>query len=107
VAAHVGDVLRIVNDDTVPHRLHTDGAPFPHRTADIPPSQSADYVLQAPVQPGDGHVPYDHDIGRSGGFGSPSDPKPRFRAWEGRDEATLRAVFSCDDVGGDDGLGGG
>ncbi len=27
VTAHVGDVLRIVNDDTVPHRLHTDSGP--------------------------------------------------------------------------------
>ena len=68
VAAHVGDVLRIVNDDTVPHRLHTDGAPFAHPTADIPPSQSADYILQAPVQPGDGHVLYDHDSGPAASF---------------------------------------
>ncbi len=68
VTAHVGDVLRIVNDDTVPHRLHTDGAPFPHPTADIPPSQSADYVLQAPFQPGDGHVLYDHDSGPAASF---------------------------------------
>jgi SeqA protein N-terminal domain len=68
VTAHVGDVLRIVNDDAVPHRLHTDGVPFRHPTADIPPSQSADYVLQAPLQPGDGHVLYDHDSGPAASF---------------------------------------
>jgi hypothetical protein len=68
VTAHVGDVLRIVNDDTVPHRLHTDGAPFPHPAVDIPPSQSADYVLQATFQPGDGHVLYDHNSGQAASF---------------------------------------
>ena len=28
IVATVGDTLRIVNDDTVPHRLHTSGIPF-------------------------------------------------------------------------------
>ena len=46
VLAEVGDTLRIVNADSVPHRLHTDGAPFPHPEADIAPGQSAEYVLQ-------------------------------------------------------------
>lgn len=68
VTAHVGDVLRIVNDDSVPHRLHTDGVPFPHPAADISPSESADYVLQAPFQPGNGHVLYDHDSGPAASF---------------------------------------
>lgn len=68
VTAHVGDVLRIVNDDTVPHRLHTDGAPFAHPAADIAPGQSADYTLQTPIQPGDGHVLYDHDSGPAATF---------------------------------------
>src|SRR3954466_224593 len=68
VTAHVGDVLRIVNDDSVPHRLHTDGAPFPHPAADIAPSQSADYLLLTPLQPGDGHVLYDHESGPAASF---------------------------------------
>jgi hypothetical protein len=68
VTAHVGDVLRIVNDDAVPHRLHTDGAPFPHPIAAIPPSQSAEYVLQAPFEPGAGHLLYDHDSGPAASF---------------------------------------
>ncbi len=68
VTAHVGDVLRVVNDDTVPHRLHTDGTPFPHPTADIPPSQAADYILKTPLQPGNGHVLYDHDSGPAASF---------------------------------------
>jgi hypothetical protein len=68
VTAHVGDVLRIVNDDSVPHRLHTDGSPFPHPSADIAPSQSADYVLQSAFQAGNGHVLYDHDSGPAATF---------------------------------------
>ena len=68
VTARVGDVLRIVNDDDVPHRLHTDGAPFPHPTADIDPGEFADYLLQRAVQPGDGHLLYDHDSGSAASF---------------------------------------
>ena len=41
VTATVGDTLRIVNDDSVAHRLHTTGRPFPHPANDIFPGQSA------------------------------------------------------------------
>ncbi len=48
VLGDVGDTLRIVNDDAVAHRPHTDGAPFPHPADDIVPGSSADYELQQP-----------------------------------------------------------
>jgi negative regulator of replication initiation len=52
IVATVGDTLRIVNEDSVPHRLHTSGIPFSHPGADILPGQSADFVLQQPFDPG-------------------------------------------------------
>jgi len=60
VVAAVGDTLRIVNDDTVPHRPHTTGSPFPHPTSDIAPGQSADYPLQTPYDTSSGPLS-DHD----------------------------------------------
>jgi negative regulator of replication initiation len=33
ITAKVGNILRIVNDDTVSHRPHTSGVPFPHPEA--------------------------------------------------------------------------
>jgi hypothetical protein len=48
LVATVGQTLRIVNDDAVPHRLHTSGSPFPHPATDILPGQSADALLQTP-----------------------------------------------------------
>ncbi len=67
VQAKVGDTLRIVNDDAVPHQPHTDGAtgPFPHPSADIPAGGgSADYLLQRAFQ---GSL-HDHDSGPSARF---------------------------------------
>jgi hypothetical protein len=64
--ATVGDTLRIVNDDSVPHRPHTDGVPFSHPTNDILPGQSADFVLAAPF--GLGTPLHDHDFGASAEF---------------------------------------
>jgi hypothetical protein len=62
VVAKVGDTLRLVNDDVVAHRLHTDGmAPFAHPAMDIGPGQSADFLLQNEFGP-PGYL-YDHDSG--------------------------------------------
>jgi len=47
VVATVGDTLRIVNNDSVSHRLHTGGAPFPHPNSDILPGQSSNFVITA------------------------------------------------------------
>ena len=68
VVASVGDTLRIVNNDAVNHRPHTDGAPFPHPTSDIAPGTSADYVLLSPYDPVNSGPLYDHDFGRPSEF---------------------------------------
>lgn len=44
----VGDTLRLVNKDTVAHRLHTDGAPFPHQAEPLPSGASVDLVTSEP-----------------------------------------------------------
>ncbi len=68
IVATVGSTLRLVNDDTVPHRLHTDGAPFPHPSADLQPDQTADFLLQAPFDSGTNHPLHDHSAGPSSQF---------------------------------------
>ena len=68
VVATVGDTLRIVNDDTRPHRLHTTGRPFPHPASDIFPGQTADFVLQTTYNPdAEGPLP-DHQEGTQAVF---------------------------------------
>jgi len=63
VIAKVGDTLRIINDDSVGHRLHTSGRPFPHPDTDIFPGGSADFVLQTPFDPSADGPLSDHDQG--------------------------------------------
>jgi hypothetical protein len=46
VVAEVGDILRIVNGDSTPHLLHTDGEPFPHPNVGLPPQEIEEYLLQ-------------------------------------------------------------
>ena len=68
VTASVGDTLRNFNDDSVPHRPHTDGVPFTHPESDIQPGTSADYALTAPFSSAAGHALYDHDHGVEAAF---------------------------------------
>lgn len=68
IVATVGNTLRIVNDDSVPHRLHTSGIPFPHPSTDILPGQAADFVLQAPFDSGVSQPLHDHDAGSNAQF---------------------------------------
>jgi negative regulator of replication initiation len=68
VVATVGDTLRIVNNDSVSHQLHTAGAPFPHPDSDILPGQSADFVLTAPFDPAANGSLHDHSFGPSAQF---------------------------------------
>jgi negative regulator of replication initiation len=69
IAATVGDTLRIVNDDSVAHRLHTNGNPFPHPSSDIPPGQAADFVLQTQFDSSATSQPlYDHNAGPNAQF---------------------------------------
>jgi hypothetical protein len=63
VIAKVGDTLRIINDDSISHRLHTNGQPFPHPANDIPAGGSADFLLQTPYDPTLTGPLYDHDQG--------------------------------------------
>lgn len=43
---HVGDTLRVVNQDTVDHAIHTGGKPFPHtRYPYIKPGESQDHKV--------------------------------------------------------------
>jgi hypothetical protein len=60
IQARVGDTLRLVNDDTVPRRLHTSGSPFPHPDADIMPGQAEDLLLLTPFDPGLNQPLHDH-----------------------------------------------
>lgn len=56
VVAKVGQTVRIVNDDSETHQLHTNGAPCPHGNP-IPPGQSRDCVVSRPYS---GGPLYDH-----------------------------------------------
>jgi hypothetical protein len=68
VRAKVGDTLRLFNDDTVPHRLHTGGSPFPHPGDDIGPGQAGDFVLRTPFDPDVNPPLYDHVHGPGAPF---------------------------------------
>lgn len=63
VTVKVGQTLRIVNDDTVTHRLHTGGAPCPHGT-NFGPGASYDCVATRALDPAatPGRT-YDHIVG--------------------------------------------
>ena len=62
-SATVGDTLRIVNDDVLPHRPHTEGRPFPHPSTDILPGQTSDFLLQTAFDPDIDGPLTDHDQG--------------------------------------------
>lgn len=68
VTGVVGQTLRIHNDDTVAHRLHTSGAPFPHPGNETMPGTFSDFVLAQPY--GLDAVPglYDHIHGQTARF---------------------------------------
>jgi hypothetical protein len=68
VVATVGDTLRIFNDDSVPHRLHTDGKPFPHPANSINPGQSADFLLGSPFALNTSPGLYDHNFTNTARF---------------------------------------
>ena len=54
VEAHVGDTLRIVNDDSVAHLVHASGRPFPHQSVagpGITPGQFVDFPILTTYDP--------------------------------------------------------
>jgi len=65
---YVDQILRIVNNDSQPHRLHVpSGGPFPHGQS-IPPGAQVEYLVRAPWPLQERAGMYDHDFGPSAGF---------------------------------------
>ncbi len=67
VAVNVGDTLHIVNDDTVHHRLHTDGKPCPHGP-EVLPGAAFDCVISRTFDPATDGSLYDHYVGSRAAF---------------------------------------
>ncbi len=67
VRARLGQTVRIFNDDTRVHRLHTGGAPCGHQANDTQPGGSFDCVITRVVNSAAGST-YDHNIGPSARF---------------------------------------
>jgi plastocyanin len=70
VHARVGDTLRIINDDLMTHRPHTDGHPFPNPSGSegLDPGKSRDYVLETAYDSRPGHTLYCAIHGQSSHF---------------------------------------
>jgi len=70
VVGAVGDTLRVINDDTVSHLLHTGGAPFPHQDVNAPtaPGQSTDFLLTSAYDSIQSGALYDHSYGQAAKF---------------------------------------
>lgn len=62
-----GQVLRITNGDSVPHRLHAGGTPCPHQPSASATGQSYDCVING-KQAATAANMYDHDAGNSAPF---------------------------------------
>jgi len=67
VEVKVGQTLRIFNDDSVVHFLHTDGKPCPHGTNPFGPGDHYDCVISLPYDESDQSV-YDHNYGPDAQF---------------------------------------
>lgn len=67
VVAKVGQTIRIYNDDTVTHRLHTNGAPCPHGF-NFGPGESMDCVVTRAFDGAARGPLYDHIVGQSAAF---------------------------------------
>ena len=62
VQVKIGQTLRIYNDDSIVHRLHTNGAPCGHQPNDTPPGGFFDCVVSRTIVPSNAGT-YDHNIG--------------------------------------------
>jgi hypothetical protein len=67
VLVKVGDTLRIFNDDTVEHQLHTFGAPCDHGP-NMEPGTSWDCVIGSAFEPKSSGALYDHHYGPEAAF---------------------------------------
>jgi hypothetical protein len=63
VHVKLGQILRVINDDTIGHRMHTDGAPCPHGPQ-IEPGKTWDCLVSKPFT----GVLYDHQFGQPAAF---------------------------------------
>lgn len=70
VTVRIGDTLKIVNDDTTVHRLHTGGAPCPHQPGNgLQRGQEYTCEIRSPLEVGPGApATYDHNQGTSASF---------------------------------------
>ncbi len=75
VRVTVGQTLRIYNDDSIVHRLHTNGAPCNHQPNDTPPGGFFDCVVSRTIVPSNAGT-YDHNIGTGARFYINAVPKP-------------------------------
>ncbi|MGE0172907.1 MAG: hypothetical protein AB7T49_08985 [Oligoflexales bacterium] len=75
VTVKVGMTLRVTNNDTVAHRIHTGGAPFPHGEM-IAPGATVDYPIAAAVDITNLNQPptYDHISGQAAMFWIQANP---------------------------------
>src|SRR5262245_20039608 len=68
VQAHVGDVLRIINDDSMMHQLHTNGIPCRHGTTMKARGGFYDCTIAMPYHREANGPLYEHNIGPSAPF---------------------------------------
>lgn len=67
VEVKVGDTVRIINDDSIPHTLHTFGRPCEHQPAASLPGEFYDCVIATTADPRIDLL-YDHDFGQKARF---------------------------------------
>ena len=69
VTVKIGDTLRIINDDTSVHRLHTNGIPCPHAAANMEAGGGFyDCVIAKAIDPETDGALYDHNHGPNAAF---------------------------------------
>lgn len=73
VKTKVGQTLKVTNNDSVVHQIHTGGKPFGHGSP-IQPGQTVEYKIQSAVDPGTNPPTYDHIAGSSAKFWLKADP---------------------------------
>jgi len=62
IVAFVGQTLIVYNDDTIQHRFHTNGIPFPHQPDNTAPNASTSFAVQSAHDPSATDT-YDHNAG--------------------------------------------
>jgi hypothetical protein len=67
VQVQVGDILRVFNNDSITHRLHTNGAPCEH-SPDIKTTKFWDCKIQRPYNVEAQGPLYDHYVGDEAAF---------------------------------------